>query len=302
MNVLAAKYPNVSAVHSQIGALYLAKGDLVAARRSFDRAQTLDGRSLEALSGLVRLDLAAKKPADARSRVEAKLAQTPHDARLLLLAARTYAATGDPDSAERALQHAIEIDPANLQTHAMLGQLFMFEQKQEQAKTEFEAMAKLRPNSSEAITAQTMVALILEAQNRPSEAQIKYQQVLAASPRSVVAANNLAWLYAERGGNLDVALNLAQTAAQEAPDRPEINDTLGWVYYKKDLLGQAIAALQRSVEKDPTNPIYRYHLGVAYTKNGDWDKAKQSLERALTLTPNFDGSSDALKLLASFKS
>jgi putative PEP-CTERM system TPR-repeat lipoprotein len=299
MNVLVAKYPNVSAVHSQIGVLYLAKGDLAAARRSFDRALTLDGRSPEALSGLMRLDVAAKKPADARSRVEAKLAQTPNDGHLLQLAASTYAATGDPDRAERALRQAIEIDPANLQAHAMLGQLFMFEQKQEQAKTEFEAMAKLRPHSSEAIAAQTMVALILQGQNRLAEAQTQYEQVLATSPRTIIAANNLAWLYAERGGNLDVALNLAQTAAQEAPDRPEINDTLGWVYYKKDLAGQAIAALQRCIEKDSTNPLYHYHLGLAYSKNGDRARAKQSLDKALTLEPDFEGSAEARRVLAS---
>ena len=68
--------------------------------------------------------------------------------------------------------------------------------------------------------------------------------VLAASPRAIVAANNLAWLYAENGGNLDVALSLAQTASQQAPDDPKVNDTLGWIFYKKSLAGQAVAALQ----------------------------------------------------------
>ena len=82
-----------------------------------------------------------------------------------------------------------------------------------------------------------MVALILQAQNRPGEAQSQYEHILATSPRSVVAANNLAWLSAERGGNLDVALGLAQTAAQQAPDEPKMNDTLGWIYYKKGLPG-----------------------------------------------------------------
>jgi len=297
MKALLVKYANVPSVHSQIGILSLAKGDHVAAKRSFERALALDGWSLEALSGLVRLDLAAKKTTEARTRV-AKLVQT-RDVRLLLLAASTYAATGDPGRAEQALQRVIEIDPANLQAHAMLGQLFMSVERLEQAKAEFNVLTKLRPHSNDGLAAQTMVALILQAQNRPGDAQSEYEQILATSPRSVVAANNLAWLYAERGGNLDVALGLAQTAAQQAPDEPNIFDTVGWIYYKKDLPRQAIAALLQSVVKDSTNPEYHYHLGLAYAKNGDRVRAKQSLERALKLKPDFQGSSDARELLAS---
>jgi tetratricopeptide (TPR) repeat protein len=295
---LLAKYPHAAATHSQIGILYLAKGDHTAAKRAFERALALDGRSLEALSGLVRLDLATQKTAEARARMEARLTEAPRDARLLLLAASTYAATGDPGRAEQVLRHAIEIEPANFQAHGMLGQLFMSQQKLEQAKAEFDVLSKVRPHSNDAIASQTLVALILEAQNRPGEAQDQYEQILSASPRAVVAANNLAWLYVERGGNLDVALGLAQAAAQQDPDGPEINDTLGWIYYKKDLPGQAIAALQRSVEKDSTNPLYHYHLGLAYAKGGDQARAKQSLEKALMLKPDFGGSSEARKLLA----
>jgi len=299
LKALLATYPNVAAVHSQIGVLSLVKRDQVAARRAFERALALDGRSLEAIAGLVRLDLAAGKTAEARARVETSVAQTPDDGPLLLLAAATYAVTGDFRRAEQAAQRAIEIDPASLQAHVTLGQLFMRQRKLEEARTEFEAVAKRQPDANTAIAAQTMVAIILEAQNRPAEAQSRYEQILSASPRAVVAANNLASLYAERGGNLDVALGLAQTALEQAPDDPEVNDTLGWISYKKDLTVKAIAALERSVEKDSTNPVHYYHLGLAYAKHGDPAKAKRSLERALALKPDFDGSLDARKVVAS---
>ncbi len=299
IKALLAKYPNVSAVHSQTGVLYLAKGDGVAAKRSFERALALDGHSFEALSGLVGLDLTARKATEARARVEAMLTKAPRDARLEVLMASTYVVAGDRARAEQALRHAIEIEPANLQARGMLGQLLTLDRELESAKVEFEMLMKLRPHSATATSAQTMVALILQAQNRFAEAQNQYEQVLATSPRAVVAANNLAWLYADRGDNLDVALGLAQTAAQQEPDRPEINDTLGWIYYKKDLPGPAIAALQRSIQKDSTNPLYYYHLGLAYAKNGDAVRAKQSLDKALTLKSDFEGSPDARKLLAS---
>ena len=104
-----------------------------------------------------------------------------------------------------------------------------------------------------------------------------------------------------RGGNLDVALGLAQTAVQQVPDDPAVNDTLGWIYYKKELPGRAIAAFQKSVEKDSANPVYHYHLALAYSKNGDRVMAKRFLEKALAIASDFDGSSDARQLLTTLR-
>lgn len=39
---------------------------------------------------------------------------------------------------------------------------------------------------------------------------------------------------------LDRAVQLAEEAHRQLPSRPEVSDTLGWVYYKKGLLPLAI--------------------------------------------------------------
>jgi len=289
---LIAKYPRVPGVLNQIGSLHLAKGDYVGARRTFERALSFDPRSFEALAGLVSVDLTARQSRAARARVDAALRKTPDDSRLLWLAATAYIASGDFARAEEALQRAITIEPTNLEAHAMLGHLFLSEQKLEQATSVFDALANRWTNSDEATASRTMSALILQAQNKLTDAQKAYEQIVAESPEAFVAANNLAWLYAERG-NLDVALGFAQTAMGRAPNRPEVNDTLGWIYYKKDLLGHAIPAFERSIEQDPTNPVYCYHLGLAYLKSGERARGKALLEQALMLDPNFVGASDA---------
>ena len=40
--------------------------------------------------------------------------------------------------------------------------------------------------------------------------------------------------------DLDQALTMAQRAVQAAPKSPEIADTLGWIYIKKNLSEEAI--------------------------------------------------------------
>jgi tetratricopeptide (TPR) repeat protein len=77
-----------------------------------------------------------------------------------------------------------------------------------------------------------------------------------------------------------MALALAHLAADRAPKRADADHRLGWVYYRSGLPSLAIDAFRRSVEKDPTNPIYFRHLALAYAKAGDWASSKQCLENA----------------------
>src|SRR5438045_3759599 len=79
---------------------------------------------------------------------------------------------------------------------------------------------------TKAVMANTLLGIIAEMQNRPVDARSRYERALQLEPKAATAANNLAWLYAESGENLDVALQLAQTAKAGLPDTPEVNDTL----------------------------------------------------------------------------
>jgi predicted Zn-dependent protease len=104
-------------------------------------------------------------------------------------------------------------------------------------------------------------------------------------------------MYASRGEQLDRALQLAQAAVAEVPDNPEFNDTLAFVYLKKQLPALAIPPLKLAVAKNPAKPAFHYRLGLAYSQTGDKASARQALERALKLNPDFEGAADARKLL-----
>src|SRR5207237_42233 len=114
----------------------------------------------------------------------------------------------------------------------------------------------------------TMVGTILTLQNKNDEARKQYERALALDPQMPVAANNLAWDYAENGRNLDVALSLAQIAKAKLPDSASISDTLGWIYYKKGLGGLAINSFEDAVKQAPSDASIRYRLGLAYLKTG----------------------------------
>ena len=126
-----------------------------------------------------------------------------------------------------------------------------------------------------------------------------YQKILDINKNFSPAANNLAWNYAEYGGNLDIALGLAQKAREADSNNPSYGDTLGWIYYKKGGYGTATALLQESSERSKNaNPTILYHLGMARWKNGDLAGAKDSLSKALTLNASFPESDEAKKALS----
>jgi tetratricopeptide (TPR) repeat protein len=207
-----------------------------------------------------------------------------------------YTAAGRLDRAEQVLKDAVAADPRYAQGYAMLANLYLRQQRLDEARVEYENMAKRNPSSA---GPRTMVGVILEAQGRRDEARRWYEETVAAVPDAPVAANNLAMMYADDDVNLDMALQLATTAKQRLPDNPDVDDTLGWVYYKKNLPALAIPPFEESLRKRPDTPEVLYHLGLAYAKVGDHAKARESLERALKLKPDFAGSDIARQTLTS---
>ena len=291
--------PDSAIVYAQVGWLHLAKKEAAAATAAFQQAMRLDPLQIDALSGLVTQDVNAGRRKEALARVEPMVEKAPTNAGLLTLTGQTHMMVGNLDQAQEMFRRAIAADSSALDAYSYLGQAYLLQHKVEEARREFENRAQLEMHP---VAALTMVGLIYQMENRTSDAQRTFEQVLAIDPKSSVAANNLAWIYAEHGGNLDVALQLAQTAQSGLPDSGQTADTLGWIYLKKELYSLSITALQRAVERDPKNASFQYHLGLAYARSGESVKARSMLETALRLDSTFDGAADAKKLLASLAS
>lgn len=286
--------PNAAPVHALAGSLALLRNDTATARSAFQRATELDKGSVDALTGLIALDFKANNTAAATARIEERL-KTDTTPTMLLLAARTYWTAKDLASAERVLRQAIETSPALLTSYGMLAQLYVSQKKLDQARVEFENLAS---KQSKPVGALTMSGIILQAQGKGDQAKKRYEDVLAIDSRAAIAANNLAWMHAESGENLDMALQLAQTASSVVPDSPEIMDTLGWVYYKKQMPTLAIPLFERSIEKAPTNASYHYHLGLAHLQAGDTARGREALQRALAANPDAATTADIRRALA----
>jgi tetratricopeptide (TPR) repeat protein len=288
--------PRAAVLWVEQGSLKLERADVAGARTAFTRAMTLDPRAIEPLAGLMTVEARDGKVRDVRRLASERLAADPGNPRVMVLAARAAALQNDGAEAERLLQRAVQLAPSNPDIYALLGQLYIGSGRLNEARTQFSQMETAQP-----VAANTMMGLIDEAQGRRADAATHYERALKADPQAGLAANNLAWLRLGEG-KTDEAVRLARIGQQALPERPEMNDTLGWMLHQAGRHTSAIQYLTRTVGLASGKALYQYHLGMAYLAAGDALKAQASLKRALALDGSFPGHEDARNALAAASS
>jgi tetratricopeptide (TPR) repeat protein len=141
------------------------------------------------------------------------------------------------------------------------------------------------------------LGLVLDTASRKPEARQVYEATLKLDPNNAVVLNNLAFLMAETGGDLDDALTKAQRAKQLLPNLYEISDTLGWIYLKKNLPDNAIDIFKNLVAKEANHSTYHYHLGMAYSQKGDKTRALDQFREALKYNPSKEEKDEIQRLI-----
>lgn len=253
-----------------------------------------DSTSQDGLYLLGVSEIALSKPDSGLAEVEGYVRSNPTWAPGYEVLGQLQRMAGRPSDAEASFRKAIEVDPKLVGAELRLSDLVMNEGRLENAMELLSKVAEVEP---EMAAAHIRMGQISEMKGDWTAAESHYSKALAIDPANLVAKNNLAWVYAEHGGNLDLGLKLAQEAKEAKPDSSDISDTLAWILVKKQSYGTAIQLLQDCVLKDPRNPTFSYHLGVAYYRSGRDSEAAQYLQTALNLQPDFPYAGDAKQIL-----
>jgi tetratricopeptide (TPR) repeat protein len=297
LGLIVANFGDAPAIQAELGRLLLARSDLAGASAAYSKALAKDPLQIVALEGMVAVETRQGHVPAARKRLDVAVAAAPKNAELQLMAARLYDALfQDSAAAMTTVKRAMELNSNELGAYDLLARLYAKANDLPAATVEFEKLAQKQPKS---VATVTTVGLLYHLQNKLDQAEAAYQRALALDPRAPIASNNLAELYLNRNEKLEIALQLAQTAKAGLPNAHQVDDTLGWVYYKKGMGPQAVTSMKAAVAAQPDNAVYLYHLGAAYALNKDKANARQALEKALKLQPNFPGSDDARKILTS---
>ena len=285
--------------HFRMGLLSNVTGDPQAALAQFDQALALNPTMLEAFRQAALILGRQKRFEQIVARCDAHMAKVGENARaqavLKSLKGDALQAMGQDEPAEQAYGQALATDPDYMPPYYALAGMHMRRQQTDKAIKQYEAALAQNPRQP---GLHTILGTIYDKQQNPAKSEQHYRQALDIDPEFAPAANNLAYLLAQKNQHLDEALNYARIAKEKYPNDPGVMDTMGFVYLRKGLVDSAILELESSAAKLEDNPTVRYHLGLAYHLKGEPQKARAELQAALRTGQSFAEKEAAEKLLS----
>jgi len=295
---LVKQFPKLNDAHLQLASLYLGQKAYDKAQAEFEVLNNATPPDIRGFVGLQTVKLATGKGEDAVKVMQDLVLKNPtvlpyryELANFQAALAGQYWNTNTARSKDL-LQNAADNYKEILKTTANSAEVWLrlgVMQRQmgqyDAALASFEQAGNADPKSVQAFLNQ---ALICDALDKKKEANDSYNKVLAIDPDNALALNNLAYMQADLGTNLDQAMTYAERAKKRAPENPDVSDTLGYVYYRKNLNGEAVRIFRQLSQDHPQNALFRLHLAMALLQQGDKQAARDEAAKALqsAVTPD----------------
>jgi Flp pilus assembly protein TadD len=181
------------------------------------------------------------------------------------------------------LQAEISKNPTRADLQWSLGEVYRMAKNFKAALECFRKARELAPNE---VSAHVSFALMLEATGQGAQARPAYEQILKLQPDNALALNNLAFIMAQNGEDLDQALTMVQRAREELPNDANTADTLGLIYIKKGRNDDAIRIFRELIERNPADVSAHLRLAMALLQKGDKLQARKELENCTHYRPN----------------
>jgi tetratricopeptide (TPR) repeat protein len=293
---LVKQYPKLNDAHLQLATLYLDQRSFDKARAEFEFLNSATPPDIRGFIGLQTVKMATGKGEEAIQVMQDLVNKNPAVLPYRYELANFQAALAGQDwnsnvaKSKELLQSAADNYKTILKTTANSAEVWLrlgVMQRQlgqyDTALASFEQAGIADPKSVSAFLNQ---ALICDALGKKKDATESYNKVLAIDPDNPLALNNLAFMTADSGANLDQAMTWAERAKKRAPSNPDISDTLGYVYYRKNLNSEALRIFRQLSQDHPQSSMFHFHLAMALVKQGDKqggrDEASKALQSAAT--------------------
>jgi tetratricopeptide (TPR) repeat protein len=286
--------PNNPSVHDALGLFYAEEKNSPQSDAEFKLALQEDPSNVGVLSDYVNLLMSQKQQAKAIAAVTSFVAQNPNESAAHFLMGQMYMVQNNQSAALSETQKALQLDSKSLDAYLQMGQIYKNQGNDGAAIQAYEHGLALGPSAPIV----TEIGNIYQSEGDLSKATDQFQKALDMDPNFAVAANNLAWIYAEQGQNLDVALELARKAKAQQPEVSSFTDTLAWVMFRRGDYSGALPLLQDCVKKVPDSAEFHYHLGMVLVADGQKTEGKAQLQAALQMKLDDQDAQQARKALS----
>jgi protein O-GlcNAc transferase len=233
-----------------------------------------------------------------------------------LNSAAQYFNNNELETADFVLRRVLQTDPTNADGLHLLGLLRFRQGKESESISLLEQALQSRPDDLEFLT---NLGNLTKAAGERTSARQWYERALAVDPNCLAPCYNLGLLAAEEGdldgaiklfkralvvddqlaelhftlsvvlkakGDRQAAIDSCRNALRIRPEFLEAHICLGNLLFENDMPLEALTAYKEAAKIDPDNAIVLNGIGITHTSLGDYNCAKQSLERAVALAPD----------------
>ena len=306
--------PHAPAAYNNLGAAYLRQGDAEHAEAAFRRALQINPQDLNTLYNLGALLNARHNYAESRPLLD-RAFRREHSSAVAYEAAVAAAGVGDRKAALRILNSIGPLRDQNVVPWLKLsGTLNFDEGNLADASKAMEAASQLAPDDKEVLYPLALIRLksnqvdsalplldqvlsslptgeralreaeLLASSGAYPQAKTKFEEAIAADPKSYEAFYNLAVLRLEHFKDLDGALDAAQHALA-IRSTGDVQDLLGDISESQNRFGDALNHYQEAVRVDPANDKVAFDLGAELLLHENFDAAEAVFQAALQRFP-----------------
>jgi Flp pilus assembly protein TadD/4-amino-4-deoxy-L-arabinose transferase-like glycosyltransferase len=293
VNLTGEHPPDLAQSYTQVGKVYVERGDDASAADCFARAIASNPNWAEAYEQLGLLRMKQQNKQEAERLLLKAVEILPGLASAHRALGMLYLSLGNLSAARVSVSQAIIHAPYLEDSHNILGSIERQEGNREQAISLFRQEIEINPTNWRAYA---NLAGIYDEDGDSDKAIEAYRQAIELSPGNPDIILALASLYASEGRH-DLARSLMESLSAKMPE--EIN-----LRYNQAVL------LQRDGRNDEAANIYReilrevpYHegslvnLGVIYARQGQTGEARQLWLRVLEVNPSHETARRNLELL-----
>ena len=191
-----------------------------------------------------------------------------------------YARTGKLDLAEKEFKKAVELEPRNFDTNHNLGELYVRSNKIAEAVPYLEKAQHAAPESYDN---GYDLALAYVETNRLTDARSCVHDLLKL--KNTAELHNLLGEIEEKDGKFVAAANEYETAAHQDPSESNLFDW-GSELLLHRTLDPAVDVFQHASQRYPNSPRLTIGLGVALYSRGNYDDAVKALLKGADLDPS----------------